>query len=110
MSGGKQMMNYLSRHDAPRSESTVTAADPLVGHCAMPQFGEASPLDIIEAQSLPFEPRLEDAILFSQERADVVLLVPKAHRTTSRPETGTETRPKSTSASLDPVLGQYALY
>jgi hypothetical protein len=43
----------------------------------MPQFGEAAPLAVIQAQSLPFEPRLEDTVLFTQERDDVVLLMSK---------------------------------
>jgi len=43
----------------------------------MSQFGEAAPLGIIEAQSPPFEPRIEDAVLFTQERDDVALLVSK---------------------------------
>jgi hypothetical protein len=43
----------------------------------MPQFGEASPLRIIEAQSPPVESRFEDAVLFSQERDDGVLLTSK---------------------------------
>ena len=43
----------------------------------MPQFGKAAPLAVIQAQSLPFEPRLEDTVLFTQERDDVVLLMSK---------------------------------
>jgi len=74
----------------------------------MSQFGEAAPLGIIEAQSPPFEPRLEDAVLFTQERDDVALLVskPTAQRCDQELEGNT---PKSTSAALDPVWGQYGL-
>ena len=43
----------------------------------MPQFGEAAPLAVFEAQSPPFEPRFEDVVLFAQERDDIVLFVSK---------------------------------
>ena len=37
----------------------------------MPQFGEAAPLAVIQAESLPFEPRLEDA--FSSHKNAMML-------------------------------------
>jgi hypothetical protein len=40
----------------------------------MPQFGEAPALGIIEAEAAPFQPRLQNAVLFTQECDDVVTL------------------------------------
>ena len=62
-----------------RARASVDLADGRSGHSRalgdFVKFGEAAPLGIIEAQSPPFEPRLEDAVLFTQERDDVALLV-----------------------------------
>ena len=63
-----------------RALASVDLADGRSGHSrALGDFVqfEAAPLGIIEAQSPPFEPRLEDAVLFTQERDDVALLVSK---------------------------------
>jgi len=43
----------------------------------MRQFGKSAPLGVIQSKSPPFKLRLEDAVLFTQERDDVVLLVSK---------------------------------
>jgi len=43
----------------------------------MSQFGETASFAVSQPQALPFQPRLEDAVLFTQERDDVVLFVAK---------------------------------
>ena len=40
----------------------------------MAELGEASPLRVIEAQALSFQPRLQHSILFQQERDRILLL------------------------------------
>jgi len=62
--------NGVGRHDG-RDLPKHTTPKPV------PQFGETASLGIIEPQSPPCEPPLEDAVLFSQERDDGVLLMAK---------------------------------
>ena len=40
----------------------------------MAELGEAAPLRVIETQALSFEPRLQNSILFPQERDRILLL------------------------------------
>jgi hypothetical protein len=65
----------------------------------------ALPFGSIEAQSPPFEPRFEDAVLFSQERDDLVLLMSKPTEQRRNQEVKRK-HVRSMSATLDAVLGQ----
>jgi hypothetical protein len=75
----------------------------------MPQVGEAAALAVIQAQSSPFEPCLEDAVLFAQERNDVVLLMSKPTAQCRDHELERKHIRSLTSAARDRVLGQYGL-
>ena len=62
--------NRVRRHDRRDARQQPAAQ-------AMAQFGEASSFVVIQTQSPSLEPRLQHAILFAQERDDVLLLALK---------------------------------
>ena len=43
----------------------------------VPKFAEASPLAVVETQAPSIEPRLQNAILFTQKRDQICLLTMK---------------------------------
>ena len=75
---------------------------------SVPQFAKVSPLAIVETQTPSTEPRLQNAILFSQERDQICLLTmkPRTHRHDDQLK---RSHARSLGDRVDPVVGHHAV-